>query len=70
MRAIIIEEERFTEIVDLIKAKSEQLAADSSTPERLGWDRNMWGEAVKEAQRTFQYHFVKWAQSHGASCTR
>lgn len=70
MRAIIIEEERFAEIVDLIKAKCEQLANDSSTPERLGWDRNLWREAVKEVQRIFQYHFVKWAQSHGASCTR
>lgn len=70
MRAIIIEEERFTEICALMKAEAVNLGQNSNTPERLGWDRNVWRAAVDEAHRTMHFHFVRWAQSHGASCIK
>lgn len=68
MKAIIIEEERFGELCELLKLKAESVGNDSSTPERCGWERQMWRAAVDEAHRTLHYHFVRWAQSHGASC--
>lgn len=70
MRVIIIEEERFVEILELMKAESKRLAADSNTPGRLGWSKSMWEEACAEVQRNIHFHFVRWAQSHGASCVR
>lgn len=70
MRAIIIEEERFAEICTLLQAEAMRLGADSNTPELLGWERNLWRAAVDEAYRSMHFHFVRWAQSHGASCIR
>lgn len=70
MRAIIIEEDRFGEIAALLQAEAVRLGNDSATPERLGWDRNVWKAAVDEAHRNMHFHFVRWAQSHGASCVR
>lgn len=68
MRAIIIEEERFAEICTLMRAEAARLATDSNTPARLGWDMNIWKAACDEIQHNMHYHFVRWAQSHGASC--
>lgn len=70
MKAIIIEEERFTEICSLMKAEATNLGLNSNTPGRLGWDKEMWRAAVDEAHRSMHFHFVRWAQSHGASCTK
>jgi hypothetical protein len=66
MKAIIIEEERFREIRELINCKSNELI--NAGPQD-GMDRIAWNAAIEQAHRTFNYYFVKWAQSHGASCT-
>ena len=68
MKVILIEEERFSEILELMKAKTLDIAERDNTPERCGWSREMWTAAVNEAHRTMHYYFVRWAQSHGASC--
>ena len=70
MRVILIEEDRFVEITELLRLKTIALGETSNTPERLGWDRNIWKAAIEEASRTVNFHFVQWAQSHGASCVR
>ena len=70
MRAILIEEERFTEILDFMTLKANEIAEDSSTMERLGFDKSLWSSAAREVHRMMHYHFVRWAQSHGASCTK
>jgi hypothetical protein len=70
MRAIIIEEDRFVELAELLKFHAERIGQESNTPDRLGWDRQIWASAVSEAHRQLHYHFVGWAQSHGARCTR
>jgi len=62
MRAIIIEEERFTEIRAIMKYEFERVAAMNPEP--------MWKGAITEAERAINYHFVRWAQSHGASCVK
>jgi hypothetical protein len=70
MKAILIEEDRFAEICDLMKAEAINIGANSNTPERLGWDRDIWKNAVDEAHRSMHFHFVRWAQSHGARCAK
>jgi hypothetical protein len=71
MRAIIIEEERFAELIDLLRAKVHeddmflmrdlQVAGIQMTEDQ----RKMFREGMF---RQFNYVLVGWAQSHGASC--
>jgi hypothetical protein len=68
MKAIIIEEERFKEILELMKLESYKLK-ESNEAERLGIDKSIWEEAIRAVHRNMHYYFVRWAQSHGASCT-
>lgn len=76
MRAIIIEEERFTEVCDLMEARADKLARrDGNTQAeyervRTGVTPEAWEAAVRQVHRMMHYEFVKWAQSHGASCTK
>lgn len=67
MRAIIIEEDRFTEIVELLRYEAERMLAERCPD---GVEPAVWRTAVGEAHRSFNYHLVTWAQSHGARCTR
>lgn len=67
MRAIIIEEDRFREVTELMRAKAMDLKL-SPTPERLQMSEQAWEAAVDEIHRSMHFHFVRWAQSHGASC--
>ena len=62
MRAIIIEEERFTEIREIMRFECEKIKNMNPGSE--------WRGAVQEVERTINFHFVRWAQSHGASCVR
>lgn len=68
MRAIIIEEERFTELCDLLKAAESDIKSHSA--EAFGISQRAWAAAVEEARRKFHHVFVRWAQSHGASCIK
>ena len=70
MRAIIIEEERFTEILDTLKYESERLAHRHNMPEQLGITPQVWASAVGNAHDNFHFYLVRWMQSHGASCTK
>ncbi len=65
MRAIIIEESRFKECLDLLELEKMKLQ-DSNTPDRVDWPKGLWQSAVTEAHRSLHYVFVKWAQSQGA----
>jgi len=70
MKAIIIEEERFVEITELMKLKALQLKTKSNTPGREGIPQHVWDAAIDEVHRNMNYHFVSWAQSQGASCVK
>ena len=61
MKAIIIEEDRFKEIVDRMKFEAEKMVNES--------EHAMEKRMIEDVHRCLHYHFVKWAQSHGASCT-
>ena len=69
MKAIIIEEDRFFEIMELIELEAMKLK-ESDIPERIDISRQGWKSAITEVHRNMHYHFVLWAQSHGASCIR
>jgi hypothetical protein len=69
MRAIIIEEDRFTDLTDALRLR-ERDACNTNTAERLGWPPEIWKEALNQARREMHFEFVRWAQSHGASCVR
>lgn len=69
MRAIIIEEDRFNDLTQTLELERHKAVMDN-TAERLGWDKQVWRAALDEAHRLYHCHFVRWAQSHGASCVR
>lgn len=71
MRAIIIEEDRFADLTAAMQLERSQLGGPlDNTAERMGWDKALWRAALDEAHRSYHFHFVRWAQSHGASCVR
>ena len=69
MKAIIIEEDRFVEIAELMKAKALEIKT-SRTRSMIDAPQAVWDAVVSEVSRSIHYHFVQWAQSHGASCIR
>lgn len=69
MKAIIIEEDRFCDLTATLELERHKSVVDN-TAERLGWDNQVWRAALEEAHRRYHYRFVKWAQSHGASCVK
>lgn len=70
MRAIIIEEERFAEITMLLKAECTNIKENSYLGQQTGLTKEQREFAANEMFRCFNYHFVRWAQSHGASCVK
>lgn len=58
MKAIIIEEERFKEIRTIMKSSCEEMVKEKPQHEGI----------IMDAYRRMNYDFVRWAQSHGASC--
>jgi hypothetical protein len=69
MKAIIIEEDRFNDLTDALKLKELDKRSNNEA-ERLGWPINIWNAALAQARSEMHFEFVRWAQSHGASCVR
>jgi len=71
MKVILIEEDRFCDLTAALELRAEVASGvRDSTAERMGWPDDMWKSAVAEARRQMHFEFVRWAQSHGASCVR
>jgi len=68
MRVILIEEERFAEICLLMKAEAMRTAENGYLKEKAGLSTEQVKWAADEIHRSIHFHFVRWAQSHGASC--
>lgn len=68
MRAIIIEEERFAEIAALMRHEANRLGDNAYLCKHTGLTPEQMKFAADEISRTLHFHFVRWAQSHGASC--
>jgi hypothetical protein len=68
MRAIIIEEERFAEVRDLMEKEATELHANAYLLQKCGLTPEQAKFAADEMFRSINFAFVRWAQSHGASC--
>jgi hypothetical protein len=68
MKAIIIEEERFAEIAELMREKATGLHENSFMCQHTKLTPDEMKFAADEIHRAIHYYFVRWAQSHGASC--
>lgn len=69
MRAILIEEERFTEITDILRTRANEDAMIQRIM-RYGVAEREAKMIADEIHRSMHFYFVRWAQSHGASCTK
>lgn len=70
MRAILIEEERFAEITDLMRLRAMETLENGYLKERTGLTKEQIKFAAEEMFRCVNFEFVRWAQSHGASCVK
>ena len=68
MKVILIEEERFAEICKLMQKAMDDLANDGTIAETHGISLRTLKFIAEEAHSRTHYIFVRWAQSHGASC--
>jgi hypothetical protein len=69
MRAIIIEEDRFAELTDMLRAEADKLRA-RGPQQNSGLTQHQWDLAVDDVFRNQNFYLVRWAQSHGARCVR
>jgi hypothetical protein len=72
MRAIIIEEDRFSEVTTLMREAASNAARHGSPI--YGWPEGMSEQSrqilADSVYRAIHFEFVRWAQSHGASCVK
>lgn len=73
MKAIIIEEQRFVDLLDELRAAKESLAHTGQAsflrkPENVS--QGQWEQVVQDVHSRFHFIFVRWAQREGASCVR
>lgn len=68
MRVILIEDDRFAEICQLMKAEAIATGTNGYLKQQTGLTKEQIEFAASEIHRTIHYHFVRWAQSQGASC--
>lgn len=68
-RVILIEEDRFAEVCDLLEKNIKEMQKS-----RSAWGSRLtdeeWKYLLNDIHRNVHFHFVTWAQSHGASCVR
>lgn len=65
MKVILIEEERFAEILQIM-----EMAAKSTSHTIAALSEQQMKFASDAIFRSINYEFVRWAQSHGASCVK
>jgi len=68
MKVILIEEERFAEVAALIRLECLKTVENGYLKQHTGLTESQIKFAADEMFRAFNFHFVRWAQSHGASC--
>lgn len=69
MRVILIEEQRFAEVAQLMHAEAVSAGKNHFLRHQAGGLTEEQMTAAADAiGRAIHFHFVRWAQSHGASC--
>jgi hypothetical protein len=70
MKVILIEEDRFAEVMDILRLECLNLPQNGYLRQQTGMTESQVKFAADEMFRRFNFHFVRWAQSHGASCVK
>lgn len=73
MRAVIIEDDRFAELVETLALQKADLATNGTnflTHKPDGMEQAKWEGLIQDVHHAFHCTFVRWAQSHGARCVR
>lgn len=73
MRAIIIEEVRFAEIIELMRSKVKNTAESTTLKyilQKYGLTESDINSISDSITRTIMLPFIQWAQDQGASCVR
>jgi hypothetical protein len=65
MKAIIIEEARFAEFIDLLELQAHEIGENNEQPDI--WDDDLWKTITNKVFRKMNYYFCQWAQYQGAS---
>lgn len=72
MKAIIIDEERFADLVEQLRLQKTELSHSTTNflqkPE--GITQQKWEGVIQDVHHAFHCTFVRWAQREGASCVR
>jgi hypothetical protein len=72
MKVIIIEEDRFAELVEQLRARKVSLSHETTNflnkPEEISQQK--WEGLIQDIHHDFHCTFVRWAQKEGASCVR
>jgi hypothetical protein len=64
MKVILIEEERFAEVTELMQGAANRVHMDFGLTD-------LQKQIIKQdIYRAVHFEFVRWAQSHGASCVK
>jgi hypothetical protein len=72
MKAIIIEEDRFVDFVEQLRARKLSLSHETTNflREPEGISQSHWEGLIQDIHHDFHCLFVRWAQKEGASCVR
>ena len=68
MKVILIEEERFSEVAQLMRSEALSAGMNHFLRGQTGLTQSQMEFAADAISRAIHLHFVRWAQSHGASC--
>ena len=72
MKAVIIDEARFADLVEELRARKLALSHERTNflkkPE--GMSDQHWEGLIQDVHHDFHCTFVRWAQREGASCVR
>jgi hypothetical protein len=69
VKVILIDEDRFNDLTDrLLIREQDSNNVPHGRPE--GCSTQVWKAALDSARREMHFEFVRWAQSHGATCVR
>jgi hypothetical protein len=68
VKIIQIEDDRFAEVAELMRLEAESNATSQYLQQVTGLDEKKLAAVIDHVHRTMHFHFVRWAQSHGASC--
>lgn len=70
MKVILIEEARFAEVTDAMRLAATELHESAYLLNNCGLTAEQAKFAADEMFRSINFTFVRWAQSHGASCVK